>query len=229
VDLPAATANKGLDGYDFFIGGEPMILVETLPTSQQSAGIPSALISYAGEWAFVPSGGSSSGTLRRTVTTGAGAAIGFEGPTVTWTTSRGPDRGVVRLAVDGSLQAEIDLYNPTVVLQAPFTFGPFSSGRHRLTITATGRKASAATDTAVDIDSVSAAALFATQPPPPPAPPAPSPTVTVESPIAVPVGVSSTSDPTQADPQSADAEGDPAPDSDIPLALPDGSDQTDID
>src|SRR5207245_33293 len=78
LDLPGATANKGLTGTDFIIGGQPLIIDETLPASQQSAGVLSSLISYAGEWPAVPAAGSSGGSVRRTVTAGAGAAIGFE-------------------------------------------------------------------------------------------------------------------------------------------------------
>lgn len=178
LNLPAATANQGLTGTDFIIGGQPLIIDETLPGSQQSAGILSPLVAYAGEWPAIPTAGSSAASVRRTVTAGAAVAIGFEGQSVTWTTTKGPDRGTAQVVVDGLLQGEIDLYSPTAEQQVPLTFGPFTSGRHRLTITATGRRATVSSAAAVEMDSVSSTSLYATQPPPAPPTPTPSPTPT---------------------------------------------------
>jgi hypothetical protein len=170
IDLPPATANNGANQNDYIIGGAPFILIETLPANFQAAQESSELLTYSGKWENVAAGGPSGGSVRRGAAAGQGVAIEFAEPSVTWVTSKGPDRGIARVEVDGVLQAEIDLYSPTEAWEVPYTFGDFPTGGHRLTITATGRRSPQSLGAFVDIDQIAGVAMRAGTPPNPPAP-----------------------------------------------------------
>jgi len=176
LDVPAATAKADNTAQDYMIGGAPLVLVESLDAALQTAEETSGLIGYGGPWT---AGGNANLGYHRTATAGAAASIDFEGTSVTWFTSRGPDRGIARIDVDGISQGEIDLYSPTVVTEEPLTFGEFWPGTHRLTVTATGRRIGSASGAFVDVDAFRATAF---QIAPPPAAPSRTP-VTPPTPL----------------------------------------------
>ncbi|MBM2812256.1 MAG: exported protein of unknown function [Chloroflexi bacterium] len=196
LDLPAATAVNDSDASAPLIGGPPFILVEALPQAQQTAEDSSPLIGFGGDWPLVRADGPSGGSVRRTDRPGLGAAIAFEGTSVTWVTAKGPDRGIARVEVDGALQGEIDLYNGQLLWDWPLTFGDFSPGTHRLTVTATGRRNDSSAGVFVDVDSFAAASLQAAPPPPTPTP---APTAT---PTATPTRTATPTPPVTATPQA---------------------------
>lgn len=177
LNLPGATANNGVDANDYLIGGSPLIVTETLRADLRTVEESSPLIGYAGAWETVSTTGPSGGAVRRTGSPGLGAAVEFEGPTITWVTSKGPDRGVVRVDVDGAPQGTIDLYSPTTVWNVPLTFGDFSQGSHRMVLTVIGQRNPASIGSFVDVDQFAASSLRAALPPPTPSP-TPSPTNT---------------------------------------------------
>jgi hypothetical protein len=176
VDLAAATAKADNTAQDYMIGGAPLVIVESIESALQTAEETNGMIGFSGPWA---TGGNTSYGYRRTATAGAAASIDFEGTSVTWFTSRGPDRGSARIDVDGVPQGEIDLYSPTVVVEEPLTFGEFWPGSHRLTVTVTGRRIGSASGAFVDVDAFRAATLQAAPPPPEPS----RPTVTPPRPL----------------------------------------------
>jgi len=206
VDLAGATDNNGTDATDYIVGGAPIIITETVPDGQQTIEEFSPLIGYAGAWDTVTTSGPSGGVARRTASAGLGAAIEFDGPSVTWVTSKGPDRGIARVDVDGVTQGTIDLYSATPLWNVPLTFGDFPPGRHRLVITVLGQHAAASTGSFVDVDQFVAEALAATLPPPTPTPsPTPSPTITpTATPTTAPT-IGPTSTPTAPTPVRAQA------------------------
>jgi hypothetical protein len=159
IELAPATDNNGSTASDYIIGGPPLLIVESLPSSQQTAEESSALITYGGTWFPLSASGPSGGGVRRAGLAGSSATIGFDGASVTWVTSKGPDRGIARVAVDGIVQGDVDLYNPTVLWDVPLTFGNFTAGSHRVTVIALGQRSSAATGTFVDLDAFAASTL----------------------------------------------------------------------
>ena len=90
------------------------------------------------------------GAARRAGIAGSSATIGFNGPSVTWVTSKGPDRGIARVAVDGIVQGDVDLYNPTVIWDVPLTFDDFPSGAHCITTGVGGPESRAKRHVALD-------------------------------------------------------------------------------
>lgn len=179
LSLEAASANTGVDATDYLAGGPPLIILERLSPTAQTIEETSALIGYAGHWPALRAGEASGQAVWRNASPGYGVSVGFEGPSVTWLTARGPDRGRARVEVDGVLQAEIDLYSPEEVWQVPHTFGPFGPGPHRLTISILPQRPSESSGTVVDIDGFTAEALHPAPPPPTPTPtPTATPTIT---------------------------------------------------
>ncbi len=170
LDLAAATAKADNADPDYMIGGAPLVVVESVDAALQTAEETSGLIGYSGTWAAGVNASSGNG-YRRSSTAGSGASIGFDGTSITWFTSRGPDRGIARVDVDGTVIGDIDLYSPTLIEEEPFTFGDFEPGPHRLTVTATGRRAGSSRGAAIDVDAFRAASFQSAPPPPPPSRP----------------------------------------------------------
>jgi hypothetical protein len=195
LDLTPASANNGSDPTDFHVGGPPLVIVESAVSAGPTIDEASALIGYAGTWDTVMALGPIGGTARRAASAGVGAAIEFDGPTATWITSKGPDRGIARVVVDGAPQGDVDLYSPTALWEVPLTFGDFSPGPHRLVITALGQRASAASGTYIDVDGFIAANLRPAAPPPTPLP-SPTPTATPIPTATVTATAAATSTPT---------------------------------
>ncbi|MEA2638765.1 MAG: hypothetical protein QOF51_159, partial [Chloroflexota bacterium] len=200
LDLGPATANNGVDATDYFIGGPPLILLES-PAAQQTAEETNPVLSYGGSWDVLSTPGASGGAVRRAAVPGLGVAVDFDGPSVTWVTTKGPDHGIARVTVDGAVQADIDLYDPTELADIPYTFGEFSSGTHRFVMTILSQVNGASTGTLVDVDTISAQTLRQAPPPPTPSPvssptptasPTPRPTAT---PIASPTPIATATPP----------------------------------
>lgn len=185
LDLAPATAANGPHAGDYYIGGTPVIIVESVPEARARVEESSPVITYSGSWEPVGADGPSAGAVRRSAVAGAAAASDFEGRAITWITSRGPDRGIARVTVDGAPQGEIDLYNPTPVWDVPLTFGDFEPGPHRLTLMVTGNRSPASTDAFVDVDAFAADGLRAA-PAAPGEPSAPATATPTRPPTRVP-------------------------------------------
>jgi hypothetical protein len=86
-------------------------------------------------------------------TPGARATLPFKGASISWIGFRGPDAGIARVYLDGSLAAEVDLYNPDNRVQAiVYTSPQLADANHTLVIEATGLKNAASSGTRVVVD-----------------------------------------------------------------------------
>ncbi len=185
LDLPPATANNGVDASDYMIGGSPFILVENPTGGLQTLEESSGLIGFAGQWDTQSAAGPSGGAYRRNGIPGFSVAVEFDGQTITWVTAKGPDHGIARVEVDGQLVAEVDLFSPNLLWQAPLTFGEFRDGQHRMVITVLAQRNGASTGNFLEVDAFLASGFRQGTPPATPTPlptptptPAPTPTVT---------------------------------------------------
>jgi hypothetical protein len=106
----------------------------------------------SGAWTVVRDDDASGGTVRRATQAGAAAEFTFTGLSVLWFTSRGPDRGIARVTIDGSEREPVDLYRSTASFQETFLYDELGDGPHTIRIEATGTRSSAATGSIVDID-----------------------------------------------------------------------------
>jgi hypothetical protein len=156
----------------------------------------------SGSWAVVREDRASGGTVRRASQAGATAEFTFDGPSLLWFTSRGPDRGIARVTIDARAPESVDLYRSTASFQETFLFDELGDGPHTVRIEASGTRSSASSGSLVDVD-----AFVVDGAPAPPAPPAavaptatrtPAPTAT---PAATPVVVVPVPAPTTVGPQ----------------------------
>jgi hypothetical protein len=77
----------------------------------------------------------------------------FKGTSISWIGFRGPDAGIARVYLDGSLAAEVDLYNQSNRVQAIVYSSPqLADGNHTLVVEATGLKNAASMGTRVVVD-----------------------------------------------------------------------------
>jgi len=86
---------------------------------------------------------------------GAQATLPFNGTSISWIGYRGPDAGIARVFIDGSLAAEVDLYFSVARVQAIlFTSPQLADGNHTITIEATGLKNASSSGTLVVVDAL---------------------------------------------------------------------------
>jgi len=109
-------------------------------------------ILYGGAWSTVEIAGASGGTVHRSNAAGSTASLIFTGSRVTWVTSRGPNRGVARILIDGQEQQTVDLYRNAEELQADIDFKGLGGGTHTIRIEVTGTRNGSASDSVVDVD-----------------------------------------------------------------------------
>jgi hypothetical protein len=96
----------------------------------------------------------SEGTAALSVLPGDQATFTFTGTSVSWIGYRGPQAGIARVILDGTVVADsLDLYIPSEGPQEPvFTLSGLPAASHTLTIQVTGSKNLASTGTAVVVD-----------------------------------------------------------------------------
>ena len=79
----------------------------------------------------------------------------FVGTAINWTYSKGPDRGIAVVRIDGKPRPDIDLYSPKVVPRVNTWYRDLSTGKHTFELIVTGKKAPKATDRSIDLDALS--------------------------------------------------------------------------
>jgi len=84
--------------------------------------------------------------------TGAKARFQFNGSHVSWTTTKGPDRGKAEVWIDGTRRASLDLFAPNLTRTVAFVNNGLTSGTHTLEIRVLGTKRTASNGTKVDVD-----------------------------------------------------------------------------
>jgi hypothetical protein len=139
----------------------------------------SASITYTGSWALGNTARPfSAGTAA--LATGGPAATGtptratltFTGTAVKWIGFRGPQTGIARVFLDGTLVATVDCYAAAEALEAVlYEVSGLPAATHTLAVEATGTKNPDASDIFVVVDAFDVTTATATQPPddPPPA------------------------------------------------------------
>ena len=119
-----------------------------------------AAVAYSGAWVTdmndAWSGTSAnygSGSTARSATAGARATFTFTGTSVQWISTRGPDRGIARVSLDGGPVADVDAYASTKQLAATlFSAQGLAAGAHTLVVEVSGLKNAAATNAFVFVD-----------------------------------------------------------------------------
>jgi hypothetical protein len=114
-------------------------------------------IGYSGSWTTGPVAGAYNGSVHLTTAIGANARLSNVVFNVTadviWMTTKGPDRGIATVTVDGVAKT-VDLYAPTVQpAQVAFASNGLRGGaQHTVQVTSTGTKNAASTGVRVDLD-----------------------------------------------------------------------------
>lgn len=97
----------------------------------------------------------SGGNYLYTNSAGGAAIIEFEGDRFDWITRTGPEFGIAAVSIDGAAPVDVDLYAATnAYQQVVFPSGPLAPGRHRITVSWTGRRNLAATGTYIGVDAI---------------------------------------------------------------------------
>ena len=111
-------------------------------------------MTYTAGWTLGDTSKSWSGWYAAVSTTpGARATLPFKGTSISWIGFRGPDAGIGRVYLDGSVAADVDLYNPDNRVQAiVYTSPQLADGNHTLVIESTGLKNAASSGTRVVVD-----------------------------------------------------------------------------
>nr|WP_297423517.1 peroxidase family protein [uncultured Actinotalea sp.] len=114
-----------------------------------------AALAYDEGWISLSHPARSGGSMLYTGTPNAGVTATFTGSTVRWIGSRGPSRGVAEVYLDGVLQGEVDLYQPSWAYQQTlFEAADLGAGTHTLRIVNTGRKAAASAEARTEVDAI---------------------------------------------------------------------------
>lgn len=112
-----------------------------------------ASIAYTGTWNTASNPQFFGGAAAFASAAGARATISFTGTSVAWATSRGSNRGIAEVWLDGVRLATIDLFSPTTrVRQIMFARNGLTNSAHTLEIRVLGTRNDASTGTRVDVD-----------------------------------------------------------------------------
>ncbi|HEY3190770.1 MAG TPA: SH3 domain-containing protein, partial [Solirubrobacteraceae bacterium] len=107
----------------------------------------SPAINYRGTWRTAQNGYHLAGAARNAVAPGASATYTFTGRGIAWVTTLGPDRGVARLYLDGTLVATVDTYASTFAFRTVAWARTWAwSGTHTLKLVVAGTTGHARVD-----------------------------------------------------------------------------------
>ena len=117
-------------------------------------------IAYSAGWVQGdPSRAWSAGAAALSATPGARATLNFIGTSVSWIGARGPQTGIARVSIDGTVVADVDTYAASEQIQAAvFTATGLADTNHALTIETTGLKNASSAGTLVVLDGIEVAA-----------------------------------------------------------------------
>ncbi|MGB7761348.1 MAG: glycosyltransferase family 39 protein, partial [Bryobacteraceae bacterium] len=114
------------------------------------------LIRFNGDW--TQDEGATDGAMSRTLTytlePGAEAGFAFDGRSLTYVYTKAWNRGIAEIVIDSVTRGFVDLYSPRIEWQSRVSYCCFATGRHELTIRATGRHNPAATASYIDLDAL---------------------------------------------------------------------------
>jgi len=131
------------------------LVVEPAPLPGFTVGViqqkPSTTLTYRGRWSRASGSGFDGGAVR-SARSAASATLRFTGISVALVSTLGPDRGKVRLVVDGVWVTTVDLYSLARVYRQIVFSMPLAPGPHTLTVKVVGTRNPASTGTRADID-----------------------------------------------------------------------------
>ncbi|CAN5679392.1 hypothetical protein BH24CHL1_BH24CHL1_09940 [soil metagenome] len=111
-----------------------------------------AAITYTGTWTQATLSGAFGGQVKHANASGRLAMLTVDGTSVSWISTKGPNRGKARVLLNGNVVATVDLYASSTQTRMPvFTRNNLTPG-DVLQIKVLGTKRAAATGTQVDID-----------------------------------------------------------------------------
>ena len=102
-------------------------------------------------WVGVSVASANGGTYRISHTAHATSTLTFTGASIRWLTSKGPDRGLATVTIDGVNKGTVDLYASTAA-NATQSYSGLSNAAHTMTITVAGTHRAAATAANVTVD-----------------------------------------------------------------------------
>lgn len=114
-----------------------------------------ARLTYTGAWTTVNVSTAMGSTLTQSGTTGDTVSFTFTGRSVSWVASKGKDRGIAEVYLDGNAVpvVTVDHYtSKTDPRRAVWTASNLAEGTHAVTIRITGNRNGAATGRRINID-----------------------------------------------------------------------------
>ncbi len=115
------------------------------PTATSTSSVPavgpgtyddtSTSVKYTGKWKYVRTVGPLNKTDHYTNATGTGASLVFNGTKIVYVFPTYKTRGHVRINIDGTHIADLDLYSLTMIWQVKWTSPDLAPGVHTITIT----------------------------------------------------------------------------------------------
>lgn len=113
----------------------------------------STAVKYTGSWSTVSLSGASGGYVRKSATAGNTATFSFSGTSVAWASTKGTNRGIAEVWLDGVKVATVDLYASTLqTARVVWSSGTIAAGSHTLRVKVTGTKNASSSGVRVDID-----------------------------------------------------------------------------
>lgn len=124
-----------------------------LPTGTSLLQDDSRRVTFTGRWTYVWDTSYSGYSVRRSASSGAKAALRFEGTGVGLVAPRGPDGGIAALRIGSSTVATVSLYAAAPETSSVVWWsGELSPGTRTLTVAVTGKREASSTGTAVRVD-----------------------------------------------------------------------------
>jgi hypothetical protein len=140
-----ASSGTNVDLDSFVVAGA------SAPTPLRFENTDPALL-YSGTWSTLAAASASGGSVHRAEQASAAVQFTFGGTSVTWITTRGPNRGVARVLIDGSPQAPVDLYAAAEEFGLNITYSGLPDATHTIRVEVTGTHSGPSTGSVVDID-----------------------------------------------------------------------------
>jgi hypothetical protein len=100
------------------------------------------------------------GSYRKSTLNKARAIHDFYGDRIDWITMTGPNLGIAKVIIDGTVVDMVDLYSPDPVYQVIFTYDGLGYDHHRIRIEATGTHSGGSTGNAIVVDAFGSYTIF---------------------------------------------------------------------
>lgn len=128
-----------------YVTGAPFHVVRVQETAKA--------VKYFGRWSRVAVAGASGGYVKKSSVSGARATYTFTGRWIAVASTLGPNRGIVRIVLDGTATA-VDLYSPTTISGWLVFAAGVSEGSHTVSIEPTGQRNGLSRGKRVDVDAL---------------------------------------------------------------------------